>query len=181
MTNGNKLDITVYLGPKDAAALKNAIGFCAAKADFAILESLTRTDFPDPKTVDIDPEIYPRGRVFSESFELSWERSDGTNSFRSVLSRLTPLDKSDEGISEYFEKDTTIEREFSKGSGGTTDEYEVYLRPQKDASLGRSLDYACIKNAPHKRDANAKLKIKRYRDAWGRLIFWRYCTMRWEG
>lgn len=183
MIKGNDLDITIYQGPDDASTLKKAIAYCAAKAVFAILESLTQTDFPDPKTVDIDPMAYPKGRVFCDEFELRWEKMEGTERFRTALATQNKITNDDKSLSSYFvenEASKRVRAEFQNGSGGTIEDYTIYLRPEKDTSLGRPLQYNCIKNRPNKRDPNAVLTIKRYRDARGRLIFWRYCKMEWE-
>ncbi len=180
MATESTLDITVYLGPGDRDTLKKVIAFFAPKAEFAILESLIRTDFPDPKTTDIEPDDYPKGRVFCKDFELRWEKMDSDDSFRTVLVKTTGFDWEGEQLPDDFKESDTLAVEFSCGSGGAVDDYTVYLRPEKDTSLGRSLNYACIKDRPNKRNPNAKLHIRRYRDAWGRLIFWRYCKMEWE-
>ena len=178
MADKTKLDLFVYIGPNEGIKVKEAIALFREKAEFAILESLTKTDFPDPKNTDIDPEVYPKGRIFSDDFELRWEKRNG--GYSCVLAVTTDCKWKPENLSDYFFETNEIANEFSRGSGGVIEDYSVFLRLEKDPSLGRSLKYECIQNGSTKGKLNPVLHLKRYRDARGQLIFWRYCKMEWK-
>ena len=160
-----------------------SIGYIFFKAKSTIFlkvgeSSITKTDFPDPKNTDIDPEVYPKGRIFSDDFELRWEKRNG--GYSCVLAVTTDCKWKPENLSHYFFETNEIANEFSRGSGGVIEDYSVFLRLEKDPSLGRSLKYKCIQNGSTKGKLNPVLHLKRYRDARGQLIFWRYCKMEWK-
>ena len=180
MPDSNGLDITIYTGPNNIEKLKETIDLCRAKADFAILESLTKTDFFDPKAKEIDPLVYPKGRIFNESFELRWEKMDAGDGYRTTLASEPGSAGREDDVAEYFNKDETVEKEYSNGFCDEPDNHAIYLRPENDPTLGRTLRYDCIKARPAMDNPNALLEIKRYHDAHGRLIFWRYRKMRWD-
>ncbi len=178
MADNTRFDIRVFVGPEEAIKLKEAISLLRKNAEFAILESLTKTDFPDPKVTEIDPKEYPKGRIFSEAFELRWEMRDA--GYSCVLAIVREPEWIPESLTDYFFPTDVISKEFQRGQGGKVEDYEVYLRPENDPNLGRTLKYECIKDRPSVENPNPILHLKRYRDANGRLIFWRYCKMGWE-
>lgn len=197
MAARNEIDINLFLGPPDAPTLQNVIaalcplepaegaaGSSPRLARFAILESLTDTRFPLPKKGEITLAEWPKGRLFAAAFELQWEKLE--QGFRSCFAceknwpwpepatgvdLKTVLNPAD-GLLETYAADPGRER------------YSVYLRPEQDNSLGRSLQYEALAatrpRSIKNESPNALLEIKRYFDDHGRLLFWRYQNMRWE-
>jgi hypothetical protein len=197
MAAKNEIDINVFTGPQDAQTLQNVIeALCPSAqseitddtsrtlAQFAILESLTDIRFPLPKKGEINLEEWPKGRLFAQAFELQWEKIE--KAFRAsfacdknwtwpepekgfdLKAALKPVDD----LMKAYTPDSERER------------YRVYLRPEHDNSLGRSLHYESLEatrpQTAKQENPNAVLQIKRYFDDHGRLLFWRYQSMRWE-
>lgn len=184
MADNPEIDIALFLGPTQSEELQKVIDTMRVSADFAILESLTDISFPTPKTNEIKLTEWDRGRLFAEAFELRWEKT--SEGFRCVFA----AEKKDW---KWPQADFDLVKSFSPADHFLQDyhedakreEYSVYLWPETDSRLGRQLHYACIdatrpKNSPSGKSPNAKLQIKRYFDAHGRLIFWRHKSMRWE-
>mgnify|MGYP007059402240 CR=1 FL=1 len=177
MANDKKLDIDIYRGPTGVDKLREAISLCQPKAEFVILESLTETRFPKAAAAKIDPEQYPKGRLFAPTFEFRWETGE-----QGTVSVLATERKNGwpNALTELFVPDTSVEQAYQNGYCDTEKDYSVFLRPENDATLGRTLRYEQLSATGRKNGKNAKLEIKRYFSATGRLLFWRYRNMRWE-
>jgi len=168
----NNWDIEILTGPPDPAALQQAIAAWRAPAEFAILESLTDISFPSPRTTEINVVTWPKGRIFAPAFELRWEKNGAD--YRSVLAKENSFEWPNEELSNLFFHDSEVSKVFF----GWEDQH-IYLWPENDMRLGRRLRYDCLENGRDKNKKNVKLEVKLYRDACGRLIFWRYRNMRW--
>jgi hypothetical protein len=166
-------DIEIRTGPPDEEALQQAIEAWRPKAEFAILESLTDISFPSPGATTINLAAWPKGRIFAPTFELRWEKSGAD--FRSVLAKENSLEWPNAGLAELFLADAEVAKAFFPPS----EDQHIYLWPENDMRLGRRLRYECLENQRDKNKKNVMLEVKLYRDAHGRLIFWRYTKMRW--
>lgn len=181
MADKPEIDIALFLGPTHSEELQLVIDALRASADFAILESLTDISFPAPQAGEIKLTEWDRGRMFAEKFELRWEMIG--LKFRCVLAAEKDWNHLQDEIKGSFTPADHFLKDYFADAG--REEYSVYLWPETDSRLGRQLHYACLdatrpKTSPNEKSPNAKLQIKRYFDAHGRLIFWRYKSMRWE-
>ena len=177
MANEAKIDIDIYRGPISTEKLKGAIAVCQPKAEYTILESLTITSFPVPAKAQIDPAISPKGRLFAPSFEFRWETTD-----QGAISVLATEDSSGwpADLLNLLELDTSVANAYQNGYCDDQNNYCVFLRPENDASLGRTLSYEKLDDNGRKNGKNAILEIKRYFSNTGRLLFFLYRKMRWE-
>ena len=171
-------DIEIYTPPlsenrtRKRSKLQAAINALSSEAQFAILESLTDICFPLPSATEISLDEWPKGRLFSPLFELRWEKSHSNYWAMFVMESDFEPPKP---ISEFLsKKDSEIEAQFWR-----REEQEVYLWPENEPRLGRSLDYQCLAERRVERKQNVRLRICQYYDDHGRLIFWRYKNMRW--
>ncbi|KAA0221424.1 hypothetical protein EDS67_28445 [candidate division KSB1 bacterium] len=184
MADKPEIDIALFLGPAHSEELQKVIDAISASASFAILESLTDISFPAPQAGEIKLTEWERGRLFAEAFELRWEKTG--EKFRCVLAAEKEdwkWPQADFELKKSFTSADHFLQDYFADAG--REEYSVYLWPETDSRLGRQLHYACLdatrpKTSPNEKSPNAKLQIKRYFDAHGRLIFWRYKSMRWE-
>lgn len=178
MAAKNELDINVFLGPADAPTLQNVIDALCASAQFAILESLTDIRFPLPKKGEINLAEWPKGRLFAPKLELQWEKIEKV--FRSSFACEKDWNgTAAEEVKAALRPANDLLKEYAPDS--KREQCAVYLRPEHDNSLGRILHYECIEaKRPKQENPNAILEIKRYFDDHGRLLFWRYQSMRWE-
>lgn len=168
------LDIEIFIGPRDAEKLQQAIAAWRAFAEYAILESLLDIRFPDPRATSIQTKEWPKGNLFAPAFELRWEKVDAhfrttlakENAFSWPLPELAELFQEKHDLEKYNQR----EREF------------IYLWPENDSDkrLGRTLRYECLANQPQNNLENVQLETVLYRDEHGRLLFWRYRSMRWS-
>ncbi|MCI0692469.1 hypothetical protein L0337_10760 [candidate division KSB1 bacterium] len=168
----NNWDIEIRTGPPDAEALQQAIEAWRPKAEFAIFESLTDVSFPVPRATAINLAAWPKGRIFAPTFELRWEKNGAD--FRSVLAKEISVEWSNAGLADLFLPDSEVAGVFFG-----RENQSVYLWPENDMRLGRRLRYECLEDQRGKNQKNVMLEVKLYRDAHGRLIFWRYTQMRW--
>lgn len=183
MADKPKIDVALYIGPPHADELQKAIDAIRASANFAILESLTDISFPVPQAGEIELAEWNRGRLFAEAFELRWEKSGAGYRCSLAVEENWQWPQAGFDLKKSFAPaDHFLQDYFANAD---REEYSVYLWPETDSRLGRQLHYACLdatrpKTSPNEKSPNAKLQIKRYFDAHGRLIFWRYKSMRWE-
>ncbi len=152
----------VFSGTLDLAALQALVDTCRQQARFAILERMDAIDFPPPQSEPISVEEWPKGRLFDESFELRWEQD--RSAYRVILAGTGTLSAPADGL-----------REQSLPSV-TDDLLPYYCWDEKDARLGRTLDYRCVPG-----QGTVKLFVREFRDNHGRLIFWRYVRMERDG
>lgn len=150
----------VFTGTLDVAALQALVDACRPQTRFAILERIDAIDFP-PQSEPIGVGQWPKGRLFDESFELRWEQVG--SAYRVILA----------GTGDFPAPDGLREQELLPA----TDEMQAYYCwDEKNARLGRTLDYRCVPG-----QGNVKLFVREFRDDHGRLIFWRYCKMGRDG
>jgi hypothetical protein len=166
----NNWDIEIHTGPPDAEALQQAIEAWRPKAEFAILESLTDIGFPSPRATEINVAAWPKGRILRHCLNCAGKNALIFAPFwpKSILwNGQTPA-------ADLFLPDSEVSGVFF----GREDQ-SVYLWPENDMRLGRRLRYECLEGQRDKNKKNVMLEVKLYRDAHGRLIFWRYAKMRW--
>ena len=66
----------VYSGELDMQTLQTLVDKLRSDARFAILESITDIEFPVPNQEHIVVGEWNKGRIFSEIFDLRWERNE---------------------------------------------------------------------------------------------------------
>ncbi|MCG3158200.1 MAG: hypothetical protein DKINENOH_04841 [bacterium] len=167
-----EFDLTVLNGPADHAKLQTVIETLRQSAQYAILEALTDIRFPYPPESEIKLVDWPKGRVFAPAFELRWEKNGGN--FRSVLAHDAGFSWPAVEISTSFTPDSELRNAFFGW-----EKQLLYLWPENDMRLGRKLRYECLERQRDDNRKNVQLEARLYRDAHGRLIFWRYREMRW--
>lgn len=166
------LDIEIFLGPSRSEDLQQAIEAWRAHAEYAILESLLDIRFPDPRVASMQTQEWPKGNLFAPSFELRWEKVDAN--FRVTLAKEQSFAWPNDALLKLFQEKVEIayhhrERQF------------IYLWPEHDKRLGRALRYECLDAQGNPNDyKNVQLETVLYRDDHGRLLFWRYRSMRWS-
>lgn len=165
------LEIEIFLGPSDADNLQQAIEAWRALAEYAIVESLTKIRFPAPATTAIPSHEWPKGNLFAPGFELRWEKAD--IGFRTTLAKEQTCNWPTPKISELFREQVEIEYDHSE-------KQLIYLWPENDMRLGRALRYECLDAQRNASLKNIQLETVLYRDDHGRLLFWRYRSMRWS-
>lgn len=152
----------VFSGTLDLAGLQALVDACRLGARFAILERIDAIDFPPPQSEAINVAEWPKGRLFDEPFELRWEQVGPA--YRVILTSSGDFSGLTDGLSEQSLPSVTDE------------EQAYYCWNERDARLGRTLDYRCV---PGK--GNVKLFVREFRDDHGRLVFWRYLKMERDG
>ena len=182
MANKVEMDIALFTGPGHSDELQKVIDSMRAVANFAILESLTDISFPTPQVEEIKLSDWDRGRMFAEKFELRWEKAGEEYRCSLATEKDWRWPQTDFDLQESFKPADHLLRDYLEDA--EREEYSVYLWPEIHSRLGRQLHYDCLdatRPKTAKKEAHsAKLQIKRYFDANGRLIFWRYKNMRWE-
>ncbi len=153
----------IFFGDLEEDAMQALVDSRRMQAQFAILERINDLQFPKPVTEPISVSNWPRGRIFQESFELRWERLE--KKFRVVFSSSKPA--SEEKLPGLDEIKDRI-----PGCSKTTAIY--YLWDETNTRLGHKLEYHCVQKA---KEQNVLLRVREYRDARGRLKFWRYLKM----
>lgn len=152
----------VFSGVLDSAGLQALVDVLRRQARFAILERIDDIDFPPPQNEPIDVAEWPKGRIFDEPFELRWEEVG--SDYRVILASADALSGLDHGLAE-------------QNLPSVTDELQAYYCwNEKNARLGRTLDYRCVPGS-----GNVKLFVREFRDDHGRLVFWRYVRMERDG
>jgi len=152
----------IFAGDLNEKALQSLVDSWKETAQFAILECIDDLQFPRP-TEAISVNNWPKGRIFQEAFELRWEKLE--EKFRVVFSsselasqeKLPGLD----GIKDQVPR-----------CSKTTATY--YLWDETNTRLGHKLGYQCVTKTEKQ---NVLLQVREYRDARGRLKFWRYLKM----
>lgn len=156
-------DDRIFYGDLDENALQALVNSWKAQARFAILERIDELQFPKPETEPIPVSKWPKGRIFTEAFELRWEKL-GEN-YRAVFSSEKIAEEKLPGLSEMKGK--------ISGCSKTTPAY--FLWDETNTRLGYRLEYRCVTKTKEKQ--NVLLRVREYRDARGCLKFWRYLTM----
>jgi len=152
----------VFAGDLDKEVLQSLIDSWKGQAQFAILERIDDMQFPKPSTA-ISVNDWPKGRIFQEAFELRWEKLE--EKFRIVFSSSEPVPEGKlPGLEEIKNR--------IPGCSETTAAY--YLWDETNTRLGHKLNYECVVKAEKQ---NVLLRVREYRDARGRLKFWRYLKM----
>lgn len=174
----NQIDIDIYTlppgqdPPRQEETLQRAIDVLRPQARYAILESLVDIRFPRPESTVISVAEWPKGRIFTPEFELRWEKNE--IAYRVVLAKGKDLKLPGDIPDNLFQPDNSVSAAFWK-----QDEKDFYLWAENEARLGRTLHYECLDNERNSNQENVQLKTRLYLDARGRLIFWRYISMRW--
>lgn len=152
----------VFSGTLDPDGLQALVDACRPQAHFAILERIDAIDFPPPQEEPINIADWPKGRLFSEAFELRWEQIGAA--YRVILAGTGDFLAPADGLSEQL-------------LSGVTDELQAYYCwEETNPRLGRTLDYRCVPGQGH-----VKLFVREFRDDHGRLVFWRYVKMERDG
>jgi len=152
----------VFSGTLDLTGLQTRVEACRPQARFAILERIDALDFPPPQEEPINVANWSKGRLFDEAFELRWEQIG--QGYRVILVGNEDLSPLAAGLSEQHLPP------------GTDEVQAYYCWNERDARLGRTLDYRCVPG-----QGNVKLLVREFRDDHGRLVFWRYVKMERDG
>jgi hypothetical protein len=161
-TAGPTID-RIFAGDLPKKALQDLVDTWCTKAQFAILERIDNLQFPLPTAEPVVVSDWTKGRIFGKAFELRWEKIDGD--FRVIFSFEQISETALSGLGEI--KDRL--------SGCSVSEPTYYLWDESNTRLGHKLEYKCVKKI--KDDQNILLRVREYRDARGRLVFWRYLNM----
>ncbi len=164
-------EIEIFIGPSHSEGLQQAIEAWRAHAEYAILESLLDIRFPDPRATSIQAKAWPKGNIFAPAFELRWEKVGAD--FRVTLAKEKAFAWPAAELAELFPEHAEIayhhrEKQF------------IYLWSENDMRLGRKLRYECLDDQRNPNLKNVQLETVLYRDDHGRLLFWRYRSMRWS-
>ncbi len=167
-------DIEIFLGPSDADNLQKAIDAWRAFAEFAILDSPLDIRFPAPAATAMPLNEWPKGHLFAPKFELRWEKVDA--SFRTTLAKESGFAWPLPELAELFQEKHDLEKYHQH------EKQFIYLWPENDSDkrLGRALRYECLASQPKNNFENVQLETVLYCDDHGRLLFWRYRSMRWS-
>lgn len=157
---------------KSEESLQTAIDALRLQAKYAILECLTDIRFPAPPSSEIKLSEWPKGRLFAPEFELRWEKTAA--GYRAVFTKTNQFDSPPEVTACFSPKDTEVSQTF-----WGWDKQCIYLWVENDPRLGRPLRYECLEAEQAENRENVQLETRLYYDAHGRLIFWRYLSMRW--
>ncbi len=151
----------VCSGKLDVASIQSIVDTLSPSAPFGIVESITEIDFPPPNQERIDVTIWPKGRIFSQAFELRWELVD--EDYHAIFAGKNEV-KSPNGLTKIDDLQLN-----------PPENQEYYCWDECNPRLSRTLDYRCVPAA-----GNVKLTVLEYRDDHGCLVFWRYAGMRRE-
>ena len=148
----------VYSGELDMQTLQMVVDRFRSDAKFGILENITDIDFPAPNQQNIPVERWHKGRIFSECFELRWEKISGA--YQTVFAGSDVINPSNAfTASESFDR---------------PEQPSVYFCwNETNPRLGRTLDYRCVPAGK----GDVQLSVCEYRDDRGRLVFWRYTNL----
>lgn len=164
-------EIEIFIGPSHSEGLQQAIEAWRAQAEYAILESLIDIRFPDPRTTPIQTTEWPKGNLFASGFELRWEKVDA--GFRVTLAKEKGFGwPNDEMPKLFLERIALAHRR--------PETQFIYLWSENDMRLGRKLRYECLDAQRNPNLKNVQLETVLYCDDHGRLLFWRYRSMRWS-
>ncbi len=153
------MNARIYAAELDAAGMESALDELEIEDCFVILERIDDIEFPEKGTVP-DFNMWERGWIFREDFELRWEGAD------SRLHAVLTISGNGSAPSPFG---NPVE-EMSKG-----ERTKYYLWGEDSRMLERRMEYRSLPSG-----GRAMMSVEEFRDESDRLVYYRFVGMERE-